>query len=74
MFGFGPRLPYAQHAGRDVQTVTFKRSLLGWYATCVRMTLWYWAQCSLLCVCCSAQPGPAFSKRAAAVHLSSGQC
>jgi hypothetical protein len=29
-FGFGLRLPYAQHAGRDVQTVTFKSSLLGW--------------------------------------------
>jgi hypothetical protein len=23
MFGFGPRLPYALHAGRHVQTVTF---------------------------------------------------
>jgi hypothetical protein len=30
MFGFGPRLTYAEHAGRDVQVVTFKRSLLGW--------------------------------------------
>jgi hypothetical protein len=29
MFGFGPRLPYVLHAGRDKQVVTFKRSLLG---------------------------------------------
>uniref|UniRef100_A0A383VY74 Uncharacterized protein n=1 Tax=Tetradesmus obliquus TaxID=3088 RepID=A0A383VY74_TETOB len=29
MFGFGPRLPYVLHAGRDKQVVTFKRALLG---------------------------------------------
>ncbi|WIA15567.1 hypothetical protein OEZ85_002195 [Tetradesmus obliquus] len=33
LFGFGHRLPYAQHAGRDVQTVTFKLLLLGWCPT-----------------------------------------
>jgi hypothetical protein len=30
MFGFGPRLTYADSAGRDMQVVPFKRSLQGW--------------------------------------------